>query len=174
MSRWKPSAVVLLAVGLAQMASDAVGCVPARAVASATLLSPAPRVFSSVHGLETYSTRFFLEWTDRGGDTRELELTSETTARLRGPYNRRNVWGAVLAYGPVLAANERTRPMLAPVAAFGLTGDGPILRELGIDPADVAGGLRIRYEPLPGTDMDGLPRTIHVPLNALDDTEERR
>lgn len=164
MSRWKPSAALLLVVGLSQMAADLVGCVPGRALASATLLAPAPRVFSSVQGLETYSTRFFIAWTDTHGEARELELTPETTARLRGPYNRRNVWGAVLAYGPVLVANERTRPMFDAATAYGLTGDAPVLRELGIDPASVSGDLRIRYEPLPGTDMGELAHTIEVPV----------
>ena len=86
-----------------------------------------------MRGLETYSTRFFLEWTDAQGQAHSLELTPEVYARLRGPYNRRNVYGAVLAYGPVLPARAARSG-----DALRARGDAPLLRELGIDPADVA------------------------------------
>ncbi|MCH8924403.1 MAG: hypothetical protein IIA67_14790, partial [Planctomycetes bacterium] len=92
-----------------------------------------------------------------------LELTPEVSSQLRGPYNRRNVYGAALAYGPVLATDERTAPMLSAVMSYGLCGEAPLLREFGIDPADVSGDLRVRYEPLEGTDMGPLPRELRPP-----------
>jgi hypothetical protein len=167
----KGAAAGLLILGLLQMGGDlleragldAVGT-PLKGIGAATTASPAPKVFSAVRGFETYSTRFYLEWTDRAGARRSLALTPEVYARLRGPYNRRNVYGAALAYGPVLASDDRTRPMLRAVVHYALTGDAPILRELGIDPADTAGAVRIRYTPLPGTDMRGLPGVLAVPL----------
>ncbi len=110
-------------------------------------------MFSSVRGLETYSTRFFVEWTDRAGAAHALLVTPEIYARLRGPYNRRNVYGAALAYGPVLPVELRD-----PVMRYALCGDAPLLRELGIDPEQIAGRVRIRYEPLPGTDLGDMPR----------------
>ena len=127
-----------------------------------TCASPAPKVFSAVGGLETYSTHFILEWTDRRGGQHALTLTPERYARVRGPYNRRNVYGAALAYGPVLLTNEPTRPMFQAVTQHALCGEAPLLRELGLDPADVTGVIRVRYEPLPGTDMADLPRVIEV------------
>src|SRR5262249_9019819 len=93
----------LLVLGLAQMSGDLTGLAPLKAIAPATAASPAPKVFSAVRGLETYSTRFFVQWTDADGSNRFYEITPERYARLRGPYNRRNVYGAALAYGPVLA-----------------------------------------------------------------------
>ena len=104
-------ALALLLLGLAQMAGDLGGLPALRAIGAATQASPAPKVFSAVQGLETYSTRFFIEWTDAAGARHSAELTPELYARLRGPYNRRNVFGAALAYGPVLSTNPATRPM---------------------------------------------------------------
>lgn len=154
---------LLLAVGSAQMLGDALDLDGLKALAAATHASPAPRVFSSVRGLETYSTRFFLCWRDSGGGPRELELTPALAARLRGPYNRRNVYGAVLAYGPVLAASEHGRPMLRAVLERALGGDRPLMRELGIDPAGVS-QVALRYEALPGSSLGDLPTRIEIPL----------
>ena len=155
--------VVLLVVGLAQMAGDVFHLPALKGIAAATAASPAPKVFSAVRGLETYSTRFSLEWEDRAQAHRVLLLTPEVYARLRGPYNRRNVFGAVLAYGPVLVSDPRTRAMFDSVARYALCGEAPILRELGVDPHAVAGHLRVRLEPRPGSELYDLPLTIEPP-----------
>jgi hypothetical protein len=152
--------IALAVLGLLQMAGDALRLPVLKGVAAATAASPAPKVFSAVRGLETYSTRFFLEWTDAGGRTGGLELTPENYQRLEGPYNRRNVYGAVTAYGPVLATSPATRPMFESVARYAVCGRAPLLRELGIDPDGVR-DVRIRLEPLPGTPED-VPRAIAV------------
>src|SRR5580658_637029 len=112
----RKSVVVLLAIGLLQMVGDLVHVPPLKGFAAATAASPAPKVFSSVRGLETYSTRFFIEWTDIAGTFHSLEITPELYARVRGPYNRRNIYGALLAYGPVLQSDGRTRAMFNSVA----------------------------------------------------------
>lgn len=146
----------LLVLGLAQMTGDVLGIRALKGIAAATAASPAPKVFSAAEGLETFSTRFFLEWTDASGAAQSLEVTPEVYARLRGPYKRRNVYGAVMAYGPVLPAELRD-----PVFRYAVTGDAPLLREVGIDPAGVT-NVRVRYEPLPST-PPGLPRTLETP-----------
>lgn len=151
------AALALAALGLAQMAGDLLRVDALKGIAAATGASPAPKVFSAVRGLETYSTRFSLEWTDRNGEQQVLELTPEVYARLRGPYNRRNVFGAVLAYGPILATDPRTRAMYDSVARYALCGDAPILRELGVDPKTVAGGVSVRLRPREGSATGDLP-----------------
>jgi hypothetical protein len=159
------AAVFLVALGLFQMTGDLLEryvYAPAgralKGLGAATTASPAPKVFSSVRGLETYSTRFFIEWTDRAGAAHTLHVTPEIYGRLQGPYNRRNVYGAALAYGPVLPAELRE-----PVMRYALCGDAPLLRELGIDAEQIAGRVRIRYEPLSGTDLGGLPNLLEAP-----------
>lgn len=158
--KWDKAPAALLALGLVQMTGDALGIPALKGLGLATAASPAPRVFSSVRGLETYSTRFFIDWRGRDGVAHSLRLTPETYARLAGPYNRRNAYGAALAAGPVLATDPRTEPMFRAVLTHALCGDAPVLRELGLDVASVE-SVRIRYEPLPGTTMDpALPRSI--------------
>ncbi len=155
--------LALLGIGLAQMTGDLLGIPALKGLAAATVISPAPKVFSAVKGLETYSTRFRIEWSDGAGTLRSVELTPETCRGLRGPYNRRNVYGAALAYGPILAMDERARPMLDAVLSYGLARDGRLLGELGCDPNDVQPGtVRIRYQPLPGTDMGDFPTVLEV------------
>jgi hypothetical protein len=143
-----------------QIAADVAGLPALRAIAAATTASPLPKVFSAVRGLETYSTRFFVEWTDRAGELHSLELTPEVYAALRGPYNRRNVFGAVVAYGPLLSTDARTRPMFERVAAYALCGDAPLLRELGVDPRALAGPARVRLVPIAGTNLGDLPDVL--------------
>src|SRR6476660_1631201 len=127
----RKSVVLLLALGLLQMAGDVLRLPAIKGLAAATAASPAPKVFSAARGLETYSTRFFLEWTDKTGHFQSLEITPEQTRGLRGPYNRRNVYGAVLAYGPIMATDKRTAALYTSVARYAFCGDAPLLTELG-------------------------------------------
>lgn len=149
-------------LGLLQMGGDVLRIPALKGVGAALGASPAPKVFSAVGGLETYSTRFYLEWEDRDGRHRSVLLTPELNSRLRGPYNRRNVYGAALAYGPVLASNPRTEPLLRAVLSHALAGEAPVLVELGVDPGSIAGPVRIRYEARPGTDLGDLPGVLLV------------
>lgn len=152
---------LLLAVGLVQMAAAIADVEGLRAVASATLLSPAPKVFTAVSGIETFSTRFYIEWSEPGREVRE-PLTPQRYAQLQGPYVRRNAYGAALAYGPVLATNPRTRAMLEAVLKRALGGDAPIARELGLDVARRTGPLRVRYEFPTGRPDPALPSVLEV------------
>ena len=154
------AAAALLGLGLLQMAGDVLGIPALKGLGMATAASPAPRVFSSISGLETYSTRFFLEWRSRDGAAHSLPLTPEVYQRLRGAYNRRNAYGAALAAGPVLATDPHTQRMFQAVLSYALCGEAPVLRELGIDPAQIDGPPRTRYEPLPGSSMRDLPTII--------------
>lgn len=154
----RTAAVILLVLGLMQMAGDVFQVPALRGLGAASAASPAPKVFSAVRGLETHSTRFFVEWLDSDGQRQSLEITPEVNARLKGPYNRRNVYGAALAFGPVLPAELRD-----PVMRYSLCGKMWLLSELGIDTRSVSGGVRVRYEPLPGTDMSSLPRILEAP-----------
>ena len=159
----KKTAFVLLVVGLLQMTGDLLRAPALRGIGAATGASPAPKVFTATRGMEAFSTRFYLEWTDRLGVRRKMLLTPEIYQRLAGPYNRRNVYGAVLAGGPVMATDERLTGMYRSASKYGLCGRAPLLRELGIDPAEVVGPMRARYEPLPGATMGDLPRMMEAP-----------
>ncbi len=146
----RTAAALLLILGLAQMAGDLTGMRALKGIAAATGASPAPKVFSAVQGLETYSTRFYLDL----GHAR-VELTPELYSRMRGPYNRRNVYGAALAYGPVLPPALRD-----PVMTHALCGEGPLLRELGLRATRTPA---VELEPLPGTSLGNLPTRFEAP-----------
>jgi len=136
------SAYLLLAVGLMQMTGDLCDVPVLRGLGAATMASPAPRVFTTRAGIEGFSARFFIEWPNHS-----LELTPQLYARLRGPYNRRNVYGAALAGGPLLRSDPKLRPMWDAVASRALCGNAPLLRELGIDPTTIDGPVRLRLQP---------------------------
>lgn len=155
-------AYALLALGLLRMLGELTGSAALRGVGTASAASPAPRVFTTVRGLETFSTRFELSWYDVDGMERSMVLTPDLYAGLRGPYNRRNVYGALLAYGPILATDPRTREMYRQISRFALCGDAPVLRELGLDPLRIGPPITIRYTPRPGSDLGGLPRRLTV------------
>lgn len=142
-------AAVLIAIGCAQMAGDVLRVPLLKALGAATGASPAPKVFTAQDGFETYANRFFLEWQDAAGNRQVLELTPEVYSSFRGPYNRRNVYGALLSYAPVLDANPLTRPMFRTALARSFCGASSVLAEIGV-PAEAGrpAPLRIRLEPL--------------------------
>lgn len=162
-ARGRIAAGLLLLVGLLQMTGDLTGISALKGIGAASAASPAPKVFSAVRGLETFSTRFFVEWTGATGQTVSLEVTSEVYRRIRGPYNRRNVYGAIMAYGPVLASTPATQPLWETVARYALCGEAALLRELGIDPARVSGRIAVRYVPREGSRLDDLPTRLEAP-----------
>jgi hypothetical protein len=149
-------AAVLLIVGLLQMVGDMLHMPALKAVAAATDASPAPKVFSSVQGLETFSSEFYVEWTERTGAMHSLKLTPEIYQHIKGPYNRRNVFGAVLAYAPVLQSDPHTREMFESVVRRALCGKAPLLQEIGVNPGELAGPAHIRLVPRPGTTFGGV------------------
>ena len=148
--------LVLLALGLLQMTADVFHLQTLKGVAAATAASPAPKVFSSMRGLETFSSRFFVEWMGKDGEFHSVEIRPEHAAGMRGPYNRRNVYGAVLAYGPIFESDPSMRPMFEAVASYALCGEAPLLRELGVPATEMQSVPRIRLETRPGTPAESL------------------
>lgn len=140
-------AALLVALGCLQMLGDVSGEPAIRALGLATQASPAPKVFTAQNGFETYSSTFFVDWQDRQGSRHTLELTPHVYRGLRGPYNRRNAYGAAISYAPVLTSNPRARPMFDAVAHHGFCGRAPLLTELGIPGDQVVYPLRVRLEP---------------------------
>lgn len=143
--------LILLCIGFLQMSGDLTRSAPLKAFGAATGASPAPKVFSTVEGLETFSSNFYLDWRDSAGNFHELELTPEIYARIRGPYNRRNVFGAALAYGPVLQANPQTRDLFQSTMRYAACGEAPIVQELTERPIDSIYGVSFRLEPRENT-----------------------
>ncbi len=128
---------LLVAIGCAQIVGETLGLPRLKAIAAAMQVSPAMKVFTAHQGYETHAARFSLSWYDANGDRHAMSLDPATYARVGGPYNRRNVYGAAFAYGPLLRADPRLRPMQESVMKYALCDPGTLRKELGI-PADAA------------------------------------
>jgi hypothetical protein len=124
------AATVLCALSLVNIVADLLDEPVIKGLASASAISPLPKVFSDVRGLETFASEFTIEATTPGQEPRLIPITPELYARLAGPYNRRNVYGAALAYAPRLPDN-----LWQAVYCFALGPGGPLRSELDL-PAD--------------------------------------
>lgn len=142
------AAGVLALVGTVQMLGEVLGVPALRGVGAATGSSPMPKVFTAHEGFETYSSEFVLAWTDHDGVRNTMRLTPANYRGLRGPYNRRNAYGAAISYAPVLHSSEATRPMLESVMRFAFCSpSSTVLEELGLNAADIAGPVSVIMKP---------------------------
>lgn len=149
MSNWKIhiAPVFLVLLGVLQMAGDIFGLQAVKGFGAATSASPAPKVFTAHKGFETYSSAFFVMWTDKAGQRQELQLTPKVYGGVQGPYNRRNAYGAALSYAPVLHSNALSRPMLDAAIQHTFCGKSSILAEIGVDRDDVVGSYHFELRP---------------------------
>ncbi len=127
----------LFVLGLVAMVGDAAQVPWLKGVGLASAASPLPKVFSAVDGWETYAADFELILLADDGSVEKRALTSEIYSRLAGPYNRRNVYGAALAYAPRLPES-----LWHPPFCYGLRRGGPLRREFGL-PDEAALELRV-------------------------------
>jgi hypothetical protein len=101
-----------------------------RGIGALSAASPLPFVFSSFRGFETFATGFEIELVRQDGERVHHVVTPELYAKLDGPYNRRNTYGAVLAYGPALDSPDERR-LVDDVLEYGLCRRGPLAQRFG-------------------------------------------
>ncbi len=133
--RIRIAAAALALLAVAQPIADIAAMPELKAVLAATQAAPAMKVFTAQQGFETYAARYFISWREPDGRAQRIELTPQLYGRMRGPYNRRNVYGAALSYGPVLRSSPMTRPMAGSVAAYAFCKPGGLLREMRLTDA---------------------------------------
>lgn len=139
---------LLIAIGCTQMVGDVFGIRAVKALGAATGASPAPKVFTAHQGFETYSSQFFIRWSEAAtGEMKSLHLTPEVYGGVRGPYNRRNAYGAVLSYAPVLQSDPVTKPMHDAAIRYALCGESGLLDELSLDRAETQGPIVVELLP---------------------------
>ncbi len=124
-------AALLVLVGCLSMLGAATGLEPLRKLGLWTVASPLPLVFSKFRGIENFSSDYFLEVEFADGELVGVPVTPALYARAGGPYNRRNPYGAVLAYGPMLDKPNEVALRDA-VMAYAGCGQATFLRELGV------------------------------------------
>lgn len=73
-----------------------------KGIGLASVASPLPLVFSTFRETETFVADFRLRLKKSGNIIFDTEITPELYQKLQGPYSRRNIYGAIFAYGPML------------------------------------------------------------------------
>lgn len=146
---------ILVSLGSLQIAADSLRMPKLKGLAAATQVSPAMKVFTAHDGYETHAAQFALSWRNRDGVAHTLKLDPQTYAKLEGPYNRRNVYGAAFAYGPLLRQDPKLRAMQESVMHYALCKPGHLRSDFGI-PADATHLTAhvIPMRPMTRTDLD--------------------
>lgn len=126
------AAILIGIIGSFNMVGYLTGSKVLRGIGAASVISPLPKVFSDVDGLETFASKFTMQIETTSGQKFEKEITPELYVKLGGPYNRRNVYGAALSYAPRLP-----EALWQSVFCYGMREDGPLRREFDL-PEDTA------------------------------------
>jgi hypothetical protein len=162
-TRAKSILVLLVALGTLQMFAEVLAMPRLKAVFAATQVSPAMKVFTAHQGYETHAARFAIAWIDADGVAQRLAVDPEIYRNVQGPYNRRNVYGAALAYGPLLRTDPKLRPMQESVMHYAFCSPGALRSDLGI-PRDAA-NLTIHVLPTRPTARGDLESSWEVDCN---------
>jgi len=93
---------LIVLIGMLQIIGYLTGIDSIRNMGRITSSSPLPLVFSEVKGVETFASDFYFQYTTEMNETNKIKITPEIYSKLKGPYNRRNIFGAAISYGPVL------------------------------------------------------------------------
>ena len=134
------AAVLIGVVGSLQMVGNLTGSTVLRGLGAATTIAPFTKVFSDVNGYEPFASEFTFRYRDAGGMFVEAAITPAQVSRFKGPYNRRNVYGAALSYAPRLPAS-----LWEPVFCHGLISHGSLRNELGLaDATEVSVTIRTK------------------------------
>src|ERR1043166_2432955 len=79
------------------MLGDVVNCLPLKGIGAASAFAPFPKGFCDNQGLEGFASNFTILADRPDGSVTRVALTPQMYARMKGPYNRRNVYGAALS-----------------------------------------------------------------------------
>lgn len=94
--------------------------------------SPLPFVFSKYNGIETFATKFDLDIAFQNGTETNILLDGKLYNRLQGPYNRRNVFGAIFSHGPFFDKANMIK-IRQQILHWGLCQPGNLAHEFGFE-----------------------------------------
>lgn len=117
--------LIIIAIGLLQIIGYVIDNKTIRGIGIAIASSPLPIVFTQVKNVETFASEFFIIYTDTKGIYQKKQITPMMYSKLKGPYNRRNIYGAAISYGPIL-----NKKILNPVLDYAIC-KKVLLDELG-------------------------------------------
>lgn len=120
---------LLVFVGLINLIGFLVQNKVVRGVGISSVASPLPLVFSTYKGLETFSLKFVLHWENKNGEKFNKEINSKEYSKYSAAYNLRNVYGAVISYGPKLEGPKQ-KEAVQNVLEYGFCNSGPLAHSL--------------------------------------------
>jgi len=120
-------ALLIGVLGFTQLVGGIAGCKPMKGLGAALSMAPYPKVFSDSDGLETFASEFTIHTRTGNGKWDGIVITPKIYSKVGGSYNRRNVYGAALAYGPRLPEGMRRA-----VLGYALERPGLLAREMGL------------------------------------------
>ncbi len=98
---------------------------------AAFVSSPLPLVFSSFKGVETFSTTFDLSVGFTNATRMNIALDVERYSQLTGSYHRRNIYGAIFAFGPFFDTPQSIK-MRQDILHYGICEPGLVRQEMGM------------------------------------------
>ncbi|BDS06115.1 hypothetical protein NT6N_11550 [Oceaniferula spumae] len=125
-------AILILAWGSTAMVGHMINSPTLKGIGLASAAAPYTKVFCQAQtrdgkDFETFTADFTIFYQLEDGTEQSMSITPEVYQKLHGPYQRRNVYGAVLAYGPALP-----EPMQETTLRYALLSPGSVPSELGI------------------------------------------
>lgn len=159
--KYKIAGFILIVFATIKVFADLLGFTQLSAVAAVTNAAPAMKVFTAIQGYEAYSADFEIAIRDSDQFSQSTMLTPENYSGLKGPYNRRNVYGALIAAGPVLITNTYTQAAWHEIAQKSFCQRSDLLNELGYDTAQKPMNVLITYH-LHVENTHGYPQQIEV------------
>jgi len=137
----------LVFLAVIKVVADLSGWQSVSALAAVTQAAPAMKVFTAHQGYETFSSQYHLTLVKVDGAKERLTLTPKVYQGLQGPYNRRNVYGATIAYGPILSQSSHTFEMWRSVAHYAFCEHQSLVNELGFTHQGGINQVVLSYEP---------------------------
>lgn len=128
----------LIVLGFVQAIGFTIGVKEIRGIGLASVASPLPIVFTQFRGIETFALKFEVEVVSNSGEVVKKEITPEVYSKLHGPYNIRNVYGAVISYGAGFKSETELK-ILDSVLSYGVCDNGPLVEDFKL-PRDIASG----------------------------------
>ena len=135
-------ALCILLLGLTRMAGYLMDNRALQGLGAASGLAPFPKVFCDSDGYEAFTATCVLSGQKPDGTREEIPLTPERYARLQGPYQRRNAYGAALIFAPRMPENLRLSLLQQQMAP-----GSPLWQELGLPDNWTAAQLTIHPRP---------------------------
>lgn len=102
-----------------------------RGAAFSTAASPLPLVFTAYNNVETFSLSFDVNFVTKNDSQLHVTMDKEMYNKIQGPYNRRNIFGATLCYGPFFDKPNMIQ-MRQQILHWGVCQPGNLIKEFGI------------------------------------------